>query len=295
MQSIVALFTLAKRADGRSPRTIQDYHRCLDPFAAWCTAQSLTLGNLTRSDVRRYVVKLRSNGWSEATVGIHIRNLRTFLRWCYDEELITSNLALAMQAPRQIIRDETPLSPHECAHLVAACTGDQQATRDKALILMFIDTGLRIGEMASIKRDDVHITGEGRGWIRIYATKTKTYRFVILGQRVVTALTKYLGQRRDKYVELWIGKRGPLAKEAIYRIVKKRGAAAGIKRVHPHIFRRTFATLWFDNDGDPERLRVLAGWSSATLALMLKTYIGSDREQLAAAHVKAGPVDNLPL
>ncbi|RLD00611.1 MAG: hypothetical protein DRI77_00085 [Chloroflexi bacterium] len=61
MQSVVASFILAKRADGRAPRTIHDYHRCLDPFADWCTDQSLSLDNLTRSDVRRYVVRLRSN------------------------------------------------------------------------------------------------------------------------------------------------------------------------------------------------------------------------------------------
>lgn len=297
MQSVVASFILAKHADGRAPRTIQDYHRCLDPFASWCAAQPLTLGNLARSDVRRYVVKLRSNGWSESTVGIHIRNLRTFLRWCHDEGLANENLALAISAPRMRRREELPLSHAEIKLLVSACSDSSWAERDRALILFLLDTGMRVGEMVLVKRADLHLNlNSSTGWLWVYGPKTRKHRFVILGQRTLATLLKYLEARgeNDGIPELWIGRKGALTDRGVSHALKRLARAVGLeKRVHPHIFRKTFATNWLDNKGDPERLRVLMGWSAETLALMLTIYIASKRTHLEIAHAIASPVDNL--
>jgi len=137
--------------------------------------------------------------------------------------------------------------------------------------------------------------GPGRDKVT-YAPKTRAWRFAILGQRTTGALARYLAGRRDTHPELWIGRRGPLAREGMYRAIKHRAAKAGLgKRVHPHLFRKTFATHWLDNNGDPERLRVLAGWSPQTLAQMLEIYVASKRDHLERAHAQAGPVDNLDL
>jgi len=59
------------------------------------------------------------------------------------------------------------------------------------------------------------------------------------------------------------------------------------------LLRKTFTTQWLNNKGDPERLRILAGWSAATLTQMLEIYVSSQRENLERAHENAGPVDNL--
>ena len=75
-------------------------------------------------------------------------------------------------------------------------------------------------------------------------------------------------------------------------MVKRRARQAGLPddRVHPHLFRKTFATGWLDNGGDAERLRVLAGWSSYE---MLGVYVESSRRRLEEAHRRAGLVDRL--
>lgn len=293
MQNAVSSFILSKRADGRAPRTIQDYHRCLGPFAVWCNEHSLSLGNLTRQDVRRYVVKLRANKWSEATVGIHIRNLRTFWRWCHDEGLTEHNLALAISAPKTHRRNELPLSPRDIQTLLSACdSDDKQAVRDKAMILFLTDTGLRVGEMELIARANVHINV--RGWVRVYGSKTGQRRFVILGERTCRALSKYLNGRDDELSALWVGRQGALTDRGIYHALKRRARMVGMEeRVHPHIFRKSFATQWLDNGGDAERLRVLMGWSPETLSQMMAIYVASKRDHLEAAHRKAGPVDNM--
>ena len=161
---------------------------------------------------------------------------------------------------------------------------------------MFVDTGLRIGEMALLDRDAVHFE-DGRAWIQIYAPKTRSYRIVIIGERTTRALREYLDSRRDDLDALWVNRRGRrLAARGIYRMVKRRAARAGLRdRVHPHLFRKTFSTRWLDNGGDVERLRVLAGWSPETLSQMLEVYVASQIEDLKAAHAKASPADNLTL
>ena len=72
----------------------------------------------------------------------------------------------------------------------------------------------------------------------------------------------------------------------------RRAKKAGLERcrVHPHIFRKAFATAFLDNGGDAERLRVLAGWSSME---MVRIYADSSLKRLQEAHHRAGPVDRM--
>ncbi len=289
-------FITAKVADGRAERTIRDYRRCLDPFADWCNDNGVTIGNLTRDDVRQYIAHLRRDK-SAATAAIHIRNIRTFLRWIWREGMTECNLAQAINAPRTYRREELPLSPDEIRMLLSACNSDDpQAVRDRALILFLLDTGLRTGEVVSIQREDVHLNSEQeQGWIRVYGSKNGQWRFVILGRRTCRALLKYLGERDDDLRALWVGLKGALTDRGIYHALKRRARAVGMEdRVHPHLFRKTFATHWLDNGGDPERLRVLMGWSTETLSQMLEIYVASQKDHLVEAHRRAGPVDNLP-
>lgn len=206
----VESFILARQADGRAPRTLQDYRRVLEPFAAWCGEWGIEPDSLNRDHVREYVAGLRERGWAESTVAIHIRNLRTFLHWLAEEGLTGDNLARAVRAPKRIIREEEPLTPDEIRALIAACRdGSEMGLRDLALILCFLDTGLRLGEMALLRRSSVHF-GNSTAWIQVYAPKTRSYRFVFLGRKATTALREYLASREDTEEALRIGRAGPL-------------------------------------------------------------------------------------
>ena len=120
---------------------------------------------MTKEDVRRYITRLRRRGLAAATVAIHIRNIRTFLRWLWSEGITDINLALAIKPPKTERREELPLSSDEIQALLSACNGDPQAIRDRALILFLLDTGVRVGELVRIQRNDVHFNENG-GWVR---------------------------------------------------------------------------------------------------------------------------------
>lgn len=113
---------------------------------------------------------------------------------------------------------------------------------------------------------------------------------MFLGKTTTEALRSYLSQRGDDNDCLWMGRYGALTAQGIDRAVRRRARRAGVERVHPHLFRKTFATCWLDNGGDVERLRVIAGWRSWE---MLPVYVRSALQQLSRAHQQAGPVDRI--
>lgn len=171
-----------------------------------------------------------------------------------------TNLATAIEAPPQFTREETPLSFEEICRLLDACEGSQVLDkRDKAIVMMFIDAGLRLGELTSLTHDQLMASGTGV-WALVFDSKSDKHKLSIVGEGTREALAEYLAMRDDDNPALWMGSRGPLTKYGVYAAVCRKAKAAGLDRVHPHLLRKTFATQWVGNGGDETRLKKLAGW-----------------------------------
>jgi integrase/recombinase XerD len=296
---LVNRFITARTADGRAQRTLDDYRRVLDPFIQWCLKHSVSLDGITRETIREYVAYLRSKSWKENTVGIHIRNLRAFLRWLSDEGYTSNNLALAVKAPKMFGRLEIPITPDEIQALLGTCnSGNFNDVRDRALILLMADTGLRTGEIVQLQMGNWKSEpGNDGSYLLVYAPKTQKNRYAILGKWATDALVTYMDWREGYPGDASLFCQGdgrPLKPRAIGSIMWRRGKKAGLERcrTHPHIFRKAFVTGALDNGMDPERVRVLAGW---TTMAMMAFYADSALGRLKAAHKRAGPVDLMNL
>jgi len=296
LDNIIGSFITARQADGRAPRTITDYRRCLDDFSTWCEAHQINIDGLDRDAIRAYVAELRARPtWSEATANIHIRNLRAFLRWMHVEGHTPTNLAQAVRHPRPTFRVETPITPDEIGLLINTCDDESyHSVRDAALILFMYDTGLRPGEVISVTVGDWH-RGEADAYLIVWASKTRQARFVCVGRTVTSALQMYLDLRQNPPADapLFAAENGAaLGPMAIGHMLRRRAERAGLhpSRCHPYIFRKAFATSFLDYGGDPERLRVLGGWANMD---MLKVYVNSCLGRLRDAHRRAGPVDRM--
>ena len=94
---------------------------------------------------------------------VHYRGLQAFCKWLVEEEEVDRSPMAGMRAPAV---PETPVpvfTDDELARLVKACHGREYAERrDEALMRMFIDTGVRIAEMAGITLDDLDTEHEAR-------------------------------------------------------------------------------------------------------------------------------------
>jgi len=292
----VQLFIQDRIAQGRAERTLEDYQRVFKPFVSWCREQNVEMHEVTRESVRDYVVLLRTKPrpqsgkpWSKGTVGIHIRNLRTFLHWLRAEGKIPGDLASALKAPDITVRIDGLLTDPEIKQLFRVCRTKSFAERDWALLLTFLDTGLRLHEVVLMRRSQLQ-REQDHAWFHVYMPKTDRYRFAFLGQAATKALLQYLDTRTDEEDALWLGRRGPLTRLGIYKIVKRRAQQAGV-HTYPHALRKIFSTRWMQNGGDKQDLQDIVGWIAPK---MLEIYVQiAKRERLAAAHRQYSPVDRL--
>jgi site-specific recombinase XerC len=190
----------------------------------------------------------------------------------------------------------------QIADLLATATGSAfEDRRDAALLRVFLDCGLRLSEVATIRLDEDLDLANGRVTVMGKGERTRTVPF---GQGARAALIRYLKARsrhRDAEVlvdvgrpdrprigrPLWLGRRGALKPLAVRRVVERRAREAGITGLHPHMFRHTWAA---DNkadgmsDGD---LMVLGGWRSRE---MLDRYGKATATQRALAAYRS-PMD----
>jgi len=282
-----------QRARRRSDRTRELYRQSVTRLETWMAGQgmSTTVNAVTKREINAFLIHLQSEV-GPGTVALHFRNLRAFFNWLAAEQEIDASPLARMVAPD--VPDIPPpvLGPDQLEALFATCKGrgfDER--RDLAMLMIFADTGCRLGEVHGLRADDFHreyrtLTVTGKG--------SKT-RVVAIGDRTLDALNKYLRSRRAhghaKADAMWLGRTGPLTSSGLSQIVKKRGLAAGIEGLHPHLFRHTFAHAWLSAGGQESDLMMLAGWSSPEMVRRYGRVAAADRAR--DAHRSLSPVDRL--
>lgn len=251
---LVADWTVHLVARGVSPRTQEVYGRCirtvlgdLDPVA------------VQTRDLEARLAELRERGAAPAYVHQHYRVAKTFFRWLVAEDEI-SRSPVDRLAPPIVPPKRTPvLSVDQVESIVRACKGrDLIARRDRAIILLFADTGCRREELAAMQREDIDPSARAA----VVLGKGRKPRAVYYSSRTAEAVTRYLRARRDVLPDLWVGRTGALLAPTLHRIVRKRGEQAGIPGCFPHMLRHHWASEWLDRGGSEGDLMRLAGWST---------------------------------
>ncbi len=293
LQDAIDYIVTAKRASGRAERTLQDYRRVLGRYAEHVPAD---LDAWTRDHIRAYIADLRDDGLAPATVALHIRYLRAFWRWAFEEGLLAENFAEIIPAPGRHVRDDDVPTQQEFAAMIRACAETKYPLRNRAILMMLVDTGLRRGEIAAVRRDWITFE-DGGAWFKLPGAHTKNgdARIVIMGATSARCLREYLDTRADDDPWLFHSDRHgqPLGSYGIYRVVTDAAEAAGVAGVYPHLLRAMFATFWIANGGDEKTLMELGGWRDRT---MLLVYVrNANRRALQKSHQKHSPVEGFDL
>jgi site-specific recombinase XerD len=295
-EALVESWDLALRADGYSDNTLRSYRRALRSFAEWLAVDHRDVGvpDVRRDHVRGWVVHVRDTT-SSGTARSHFAGVRHFFRWCVDEAETELDPTEGIKTPRPNDPTTPVLDVDEIRKLLATCTGnDFIDRRDAAIILVFLDCGLRLAELGGLQVEGVDLRErvllvEGKGSNRSGPRR----RAVPFGVKCGRALDRYLRERRKHpfagQPQLWLGSRNraTLTASGVDRMLERRAAVAGIK-FHVHMLRHTWASASRSAGLSEGDLMTLGGWRSRAMLDRYGKVAAGDRAREAYRRLSFG-------
>lgn len=291
LSQAVEQFTLMARVEGRSKKTLELYKWVFDRFLGFIGRKSLS--EIHPGLIRQYLASLQEHNFKPASLGMQYRVLHAFFNWLKREGLVTANPLEGISPPRQPRQYPFILEESQIRALLQACDkSTPHGVRNYAMLLLFVDCGLRLNELISLRLPDASLAQRS---LKVHGKGAKD-RIVFMGARTAKALRRWLEQRgfQPGYSDaLFIDRKGePLKPRWVQQVIARLGQRAGIKgvRVSPHTLRHTAATLAVKNGMDPFALQRLFGWENIETALK---YVHMAGTALREAHAKASPIDRL--
>jgi site-specific recombinase XerD len=282
-------FDLTLRALNRKPKTIEAYTDATIWFGGWMvkTHPKITSWHKVRKEhLREFFAYLSSEGYSPGYCNQIGRSLQAFWKWFSAEEDAPNlfDLVKPPAAPKLGSQAPNVLAIEQLAALLkdAERSRDFQSRRDAALLRLFASTGCRLEEITMLDLADVALP-QREATVVGKASKVRTVKF---DAKTAVALDRYLRMRgtRDLAAKLgvtwlWLPIRGSkrMTPNGVRQVLRRRAARLGIK-LHPHLFRHTFAHRYLDNGGAEGDLIELMGWESPQ---MLQLYGRSSRSARA--------------
>lgn len=279
-------WTVSLRSRNMSPKTIKSYLESVDLYIehAERVGRTTKVASVTREDVESFLAE-QLERWAPKTCQIRYGGLRQFFKWCAEEREIAESPMVNMRPP-SVPEALIPVVPDaDLKKLLKAAEGTGfEQRRDTAILRVFIECGLRLGEITGMTTESIDwdlevITVVGKG---------SRPRAVPFGAKTARALDAYFRIRKRhpmaKSPEWWIGHKGPLTDSGITQILRRRCKDAGLEQLHPHQLRHTAAHHAAKSGlGDSDMMRVF-GWRSRQ---MLNRYGASAADERARDAYKA--------
>jgi integrase/recombinase XerC len=235
-------FLGALTLEGRSQHSVRSYRMDLETMLA---ALPGPLDQVRPADLRECFRRQQQAGRSPSSINRAIAATRSFCRFLFEEGRLETNPAQALRS----IRLGPPLAPKHLTveevqrllSLPAAAT--PTGRRDRAILMLFYNTGLRVGELCALSREDVCLPPEGWGALQVVGKGRRLHRLPI-NRPAADALLIYLADRADVEPALFLNRsRHRFSVRGIALLVNRYLRAAGITdRSGPHVLRHSFAT-----------------------------------------------------
>jgi len=235
-------FLGALALEGRSAHSVRAYRRDLEALLA---ALPGPLDQARPADLRDCFRRQQLAGRSPSSINRGIGATRSFFRFLFEEGRLDTNPAQALRS----IRLGPPLAPKHLTVAEVQCllslpdVDTSTGRRDRAILMVLYNTGLRVGELRALNRDDVRLPAEGWSALQVLGKGRRLHRLPV-NRPAADALLAYLSGRDDTEPALFLNRNGGrFSVRGIALLVNRYLRAAGITdRSGPHVLRHTFAT-----------------------------------------------------
>jgi len=305
VKEVIDGFLLDCKVTGKSPKTTAFYKEKLSKFLWFCDAYHFpdAIEEITSQHIKSFLGYLRdsehryNSNHPQANMPLSPNTIRKFY---------VALRSMLNWSIREGILEDSPLAnirpPKEHKHMVKALTSEQvqkilaqlnsrsfEHIRNKAIILVLVDTAIRLGELMNLTTESIDLDRQ------VLTVNGKTgERYVRIGNNATKALWRYLMIRNKlngNCSNLWLDRYGnTLLDGAINLMLYDLGKKVGLK-LHCHLFRHTGATLFLQNGGSPFQCQYILGHKTLEMTKIYCQALGFN--EAYQAHMKASPADNL--
>jgi site-specific recombinase XerD len=249
---LIAMFIAAKRVEGCSEKTLKYYQTTIESMVS---SLGKNIRHILTDDLRTYLTNYQNKHQSSRVTIDNIRRiLSSFFSWLEDEDYIIKSPVRRIHKVKTVRSIKETYSDEDLEKMRDNC-GE---LRDLAMIDMLASTGMRVGEMVLLNRDDINFAEREC----VVLGKGDKERIVYFDARAKLHLQEYLDCREDGNPALFVTLRAPYERIQIGGIehrLREMGKRLNIPKVHPHKFRRTLATMAIDKGMPVEQLQRLLG------------------------------------
>ena len=250
--NLVDLFLSAKRIEGCSEKSLKYYQTTIQSMLS---AVKKDVKQIETEDIRTYLTDYQQQKKScRVTIDNIRRILSSFFSWLEDEDHILKSPVRRIHKVKAVTNIKETDSDEVLEMMRDNCT----EPRDLAIIDMLASTGMRVGEMVLLNRNDIDFNEREC----VVFSKGNKERVVYFDARTKIHLKNYLRSRTDENPALFVSLKSPYNRMNIGGIetcLRRLGKQLGLQRVHPHKFRRTLATMAIDKGMPIEQLQQLLG------------------------------------
>ncbi|MDE6715124.1 MAG: tyrosine-type recombinase/integrase [Muribaculaceae bacterium] len=264
----------------RSAHTVSAYRADVESFVGWlCEERQSTeveLGQITQRDIRRWMVELQERKVSPRSVRRKLQALRSLFLWGIKRGMIATDPSRKLALPKFESRLPEWVRPEVLDAIIdddsVEDASDLRHTRDKLIIQLFYETGIRSEELITLRDADVSLS---RAEIKVLGKRNKE-RVIPIGGLLLKAMQEYRAMRdattgtAERFFVLDSGE--PLYPMYVYRIVRQALADAGQPGKSPHKLRHSFASAMLNGGAEINSVKDLLGHASLA-ATQIYTHI----------------------
>ena len=274
-EKILKRYLACLLVEGKSPGTIEGYRYRLQHMI---NHSQIHFTDMRAYDIRFYLANLKQQGYSDRTLESVRQYISAFFTWMINEGIISKNPMLQIKPIKYKEEMKEAFSDLDIEKIRRNCKND----RERALVEFLLSSGVRAAELSQMNVDDLNFQDNS---VHVKFGKGNKERITYMSPLAAYYINKYLNQRDDKDIALFTSIKGKerLKPGGIRHILKQIEDRADITNVHPHRFRRTFATMLSNKGMAVQVIQYLMGHSNLDTTMV---YINLDNRNIRSEYLK---------